>query len=387
MKNISIIFTFLFLGVLFFAGCSSNEASPTETEESEMTSEESSDEISVTQNQFDLAKMKLGQFSVQGFPSSIRANGRVEIPSKNQMRVSSYAGGYVTSIGLITGEKVKRGQILFTLENPDFVEMQQEYLEAKEQLTYLQSDYERQKTLASENIASQKNFLKAESEYRVTLAKMEGMKKRLSLLKINTDNLSSHNMVSSISVYAPASGYITKVNAMKGMFLNPTDVGVEMVNYDEVYIELDVFEKDILKVKKGQTIEFKIPDASEETFEAKIHLIGKSIDPEKRVVRVHANLKNKKDKSILVSGMYVSAEIVTESASAKGLPESAIVTEDEQNFVLIEKVKTGDTYSFEKRSVTVGQRQNGFAEIINSDDFSETEKILIDGGFNLIGIE
>jgi len=111
------------------------------------------------------------------------------------------------------------------------------------------------------------------------------------------------------------------------------------------------------------------------------------VDPEKRIVRVHADLKNKKDKAVLVAGMFVTAEIITESATTKVLPESAIVTEDERDFVLIEKGKTGDSYFFEKREITVGQRQNGFAEIINSGDFPETEKILIEGGFNLIGIE
>lgn len=387
MKNIFKSITLLLGTLPFFFSCTSQGTTPLEIGDNESLEETTTEEIRVTESQFDLAKMKLGQWVEHSFPSIIRAAGRVEIPSKNQLRISSYAGGYVTYINLIPGQAVRKGQVLFTLENPEFVQMQQDYLEAKEQLTYLKSDYERQKTLAAENVASQKNFLKAESDYRVTLAKMEGMKKRLSLITIDTDNISPQNMVSSISIRAPASAFVTEVAAMKGMFLNPTDVAVELLNTDDIHIELSVFEKDILKVKEGQNITFRIPDASPETFEAEVHLIGKNVDEEKRVVRVHGHLKHKEDKVKLVAGMYVDAEIITEDNTTKGLPESAIVTEDGMDFVLVHTGQNGDSKVFERKTVSVGQRKNGFVEIKNNADFTGNETILLEGAFNLIGIE
>jgi cobalt-zinc-cadmium efflux system membrane fusion protein len=259
----------------------------------------------VTEKQFQTAKMELGKMVDYTFPSVIRASGQIEIPSKNKAKVSAYAGGYVTNINLVEGQTITKGQVLFTLENPDFVQMQQNFLEAKEQLTYLKSDYERQKTLTEENVSARKNFLKAESEYRITMTKMEGLKKRLSMLRINTDNISARNLVSSISVFAPESGYVVSVFAQKGMFLNPTDVAVELLNTNDLHIVLSVFEKDILKVKKSQLINFRIPDASTETYQATVFMIGKSVDETKRVVTVYARLKNAKDKAVLVSGMYV----------------------------------------------------------------------------------
>ncbi len=389
MKNIIKTLLLVFSSLLL-VDCSNTSPKPIEIGDNKMegtAEEEMSDEIVVTQSQFEMAKMQLGQLSDYNFPSTIRATGRVEVPTKNQAKVSAYAGGYVTNINLIPGERVRKGQVLFTLENPAFVQMQQDYLEAKEQLTYLQSDYERQKTLASENVVAQKNFLKAESEYRVTVAKMEGMKKRLSLLRIQMDNITPQNLVSTIAVYSPTTGYVMEVNAMKGMFLNPTDVAVELMNTDHMHLELSVFEKDILKIKEGQIVNFRIPDASSENFHAEVHLIGKMVDEEKRVVRVHAHLKNKKDKATLVAGMYVDAEIVTEDHPTKGVPESAIVSEEEQDYVLISKGKKEGASLFEKKAVSIGQKQNGFAQILNSSDFAGTEKILVEGAFNLIGIE
>lgn len=386
MKNTITSLFVLCCGLAFFMGCSNDASDPVEIGANEIT-EETADEITVSESQFELAKMQLGQLTEHEFPTVVKVTGMVDVPIKNHASVSAYAGGYVKSIGLIPGEKVKKRQVLFTLENPEFVQMQQDYLEAKEQLAYLKSDYERQQTLANENIASQKNFLKAESDYRVTLAKMEGMKKRLSLLNISTDKISAQNLVSSISVFAPVSGYVTEVNAMRGMYLNPTDMAVKILDTDHLHIELNVFEKDILKIKEGQQIRFRIPDADPKIYEATVHLVGKTVDEENRVIRIHGHLKNEKDIAFLVPGMYVDAEIITTMNKTKGLPESAIVSEDGQEYVLVSKGKKGNMNVFEKRAVTVGESKNGLVQIVNSDAFAPNEKILVEGAFNLIGIE
>ncbi len=387
MKNIFKIMFLVFGGAFLITSCSSSEAESIEIGDNQTLEAATVTEvIEVTEKQFQTAKMELGKMVDYTFPSVIKASGQIEIPSKNKAKVSAYAGGYVANINLVEGQTVKKGQVLFTLENPDFVQMQQDYLEAREQLTYLKSDYDRQKTLAAENVSARKNFLKAESDYRVTLTKMEGMKKRLAMLRINVDNLTAQNLVSTISVLSPSNGYVTTVYAQKGIFLNPTDVAVEMLNTNDLQLTLNVFEKDILKIKTGQTVTFRIPDASTATYEATVFMIGKSVDDTKRVVTVYARLKNAKDKAVLVSGMYVDGSIVLENNSAKGLPETAIVTAEEQNFVLIKKEKTAGGYVFEQKAVKVGERENGFMEVLNSTDF-EGKEILIDGAFNLIGIE
>jgi cobalt-zinc-cadmium efflux system membrane fusion protein len=387
MENSNKMFYVCCMALFFLASCGSNVAVPIEIGNNEPQMEGDLAEIEVSQDQFAFAKMQIGQITEQRFPIIVRATGRIEVPAKNQIRVSAYSGGYVTNIELVPGQKVNKGQRLFTLENPDFVQMQQDYLEAKESLAYLESDYERQKKLADENITSQKNFLKAESEYRVTLAKMQGMKKRLSLLNISVEDITPQNMVSSISVFSPSSGFVTEVYAMRGMFLNQTGVAVDILNTDDVHLELRVFEKDILKIEEGQEIMFRIPDASTENFVGEVHLIGKIVDEEKRIIRVHGHLKNEEDRRKVISGMYVDAEIITEQNDTYGVPESAIVTEDGKNFVLIFSHKDGDLSKFQKKEVDIGQRRNGFVQILNVDQFSKQEDILINGAFNLIGIE
>ena len=376
---------YFFVLLLVVASCDNNQQQPIEIGGNEAQEATASDIIEVTESQFELGQMQLGQMQEYDFSKSIRATGTIDVPIMNHVRVSAYAGGYIKNINLLPGERVGKGQVLFTLENPEFVQMQQEYLEAKAQLAYLQSDYERQKTLAAENIAAEKNYLKAESDYQITLTQMEGLKKRMSLLGIPTDELSAANLVSSISVHAPSSGYITEVNAMKGMFLNPTDVAVELVNTDHLHLELKVFEKDILKVKKGQKIWFKIPDSSKETFEGEVNLIGKSVEGNNRVVSVHGHLK--KSAPSFVPGMFVDAEIVTDGSTSKGLPESAIVEVDNKSFILVSTGKSGSMHQFERKEIQPGIKKNGVVQVLNQDDFTAATSILISGAFNLISEE
>lgn len=384
MKSTAKKIAYLFAMIVFLSNCGNKTEQPIEIGDNRAPEVSVTDIIEVSDSQFELVNMKLGQLEDYHFSSSIRATGQIEVPIKNHFRVSAYAGGYVKNINLIPGERVKKGQMLFALENPEFVQMQQDYLESKAQVAYLQSDYERQKTLAEENIASQKNYLKAESDYLMTLAKMEGLKKRMALLGITTDQLLAGNLVSSISIYAPSSGYITRINAMKGMFLNPTDVAVELVNMDHLHLELNVFEKDILKVKQGQKIHFKIPEASQETFEAEVHLIGKSVEGNNRVVKVHGHINDNKSISKFVPGMYMEAKIMIETNTSKGLPEAAVVEVDNKQFILVHRGKAGTFNQFEKKEVETGIRENGIVQILNQDDFSTANSVLIAGAFNLI---
>lgn len=343
--------------------------------------------IHITKAQFEMNDMKLGQFGTYQFSHRVRATGTIDVPVKNHIRVSAYAGGYVRHINLIPGQSVTKGQVLFTLENPEVVQMQQDYLEAIAQQAYLQADFERQKTLADERISSRKNFLKAESDFQVNTARVEGLKKKLSLLGIDVSELSASTITPSITVFAPSSGYITEVYAMRGMFLSPTDVAVELINTSQMHLELTVFEKDVLDIQKGQQIRFRIPDSGPETFLGEVHTIGKTVEGDNRIVRIHG-LLNQADKAPeFVPGMYVEADILTESWESRGLPESAVVEVEDNYFALVSVDTTNGVYQFEQREVHPGIRENGILQVINQDSFPEGLPVLIEGAFNLINIE
>jgi cobalt-zinc-cadmium efflux system membrane fusion protein len=372
------IFAFVMLTLI---SCNSGKDSnkPIQLEE-----KSNSGEVSITTSQFSSSQMELGKFSKQMFHQSVKTNGVFDVPPENKASVSAYFGGYVKELNLLPGQEVKKGQLLFTLENPEYVQLQEDFLVAKAQLGYLKSDFERQKELVKDNVTSQKNFLKAESEYRVTSATYESLKKKLSLMNLNPNNITENSIRSTISVTAPISGFITSVNAEKGMFLNPANIAATITNTDHLHIELNIFETDFPQVEIGQQIRFRLQKEGSKYYPAKVYLISKSIDTQKRTANVHGHLMNDDEERLFAPGMYVEAEIFTTTDSLPALPNEAIVNLEDRHYVLIKTGKDTGGIKFDRKEIQVGKTANGYTEIKNAEDFNKNSEFLIKGAFNLI---
>lgn len=337
--------------------------------------------ISVTKAQFQGENMKLVGLQDLPFPNLIKTTGIIDVPPNSKAIISAYAGGYIKNSPLLIGDKVKKGQALVTIENLEFIQMQQEYIEISERLIYLRSEYERQKELFAENISSKKSFLKAESDYKITSAMQNGLHKKLQMLNINPTSVEEGNFTSVSTIYAPISGSITDVNISTGIYVSPADKIMEIVNTDHIHLELKVFEKDVLKIKKGQKVIFRIPESTNESFEGEIHLIGKSID-KNRTVQVHAHIDHDVKHNFIV-GMFVESDIVIEDNSSKALPERAFIDVNDKNYVLILKSSDKDKYTFLKKELLVGENYNGFNKILDDNSLKDTDQFLL-GGYNLI---
>jgi membrane fusion protein, heavy metal efflux system len=341
-----------------------------------------SNELVISKPQFEGEKMALGKLETRTFNETIKTSGLIDVPPHNKASISSFVGGYITKTPLLIGDKVKKGQMLITLENPEYVEIQQQYLEVSEQIAYLESEFSRQKTLFDEKITSQKNYLKAESSYKSTLALYNGLRKKLSMLNINPATVEQGNISSTINLYAPIDGYVTKVNASNGLYISPSDIVMEIVDTDHIHLELSVYEKDILHIKKDQKITFKIPEASNETFEAEVHLVGTTIDEATRTVKIHAHILNEKQANFIV-GMFVEAQIITDAAENLALPKEAIIEQDGNYFALVLKSKTADTYHFEKVKVDIGTETEAYTSILKAEKLIDKD-IIVKGAFMLL---
>jgi cobalt-zinc-cadmium efflux system membrane fusion protein len=337
--------------------------------------------IIVTKAQFQGENMKLASAQELPFPNYIKTTGIIDVPPNSKAIISAYIGGYIKNSPLLIGDKVKKGQALLTIENLEFIQMQQDYIEIAEQLSYLRSEYERQKELYSENISSKKSFLKAESDYKKTSAMYNGLRKKLQMLNISPTSVEEGNLTSISSIYAPISGSITDIGVSTGSYVSPADKIMEIVNVDHIHLELKVFEKDVLKIKKGQKVIFRIPESTNESFEGDIHLIGKSID-KNRTVQVHAHIDHDEKHNFIV-GMFVESDILIEDNTSRGLPESAIIDINDKNYVLILKSEDKESYTFLKKELLIGENYNGFNKIIENSSILDTDQFLL-GGYNLI---
>lgn len=344
-----------------------------------------SEYIQLSNEQIRSAQIEVGKLQKRPFYESIKSYGVIDVPPENKASVSAYFGGYVKKLRLLEGQKVTKGDVLFTLENPNYLEIQQAFLESKGQLNYLKSDYERQKSLAKDNVSSQKKYLKAEADYKVTLARYASLKKKLQLMNINPNTLSETTIQSQINLTAPLSGTITTVNATVGMFLNPDDIALTIINSDHIHLDLHVFEKDLSKIYEGQEISFSLQNDIEHEYEAYVYLVGNYIDPVKRTASIHGHLKDEAENHLFIPGMYIEAEIKSASDSLFAIYEDAIVMENDKYYVLVKVGEENDTHLFEKREVILGLQKNAFSEIKNVEDFKKDDYIMLIGAFNLIG--
>jgi len=378
LKNINNLKGLLLIVSIILVSCNSKNKETNILEEGAKVSENNI--IKVTETQFQSSNMELGTITKQEFTTIVKANGVFDVPPENKALISAYFAGYVKNISLLPGDIVKKGQPLFTLENPEYVQIQQDFLEAKSKLNYLKSDYERQKTLIADNITSQKNFLKSESEFKVTQAQYQSLHKRLSLMNINANTLTGESISSTIVVTAPISGIVTSIEASKGMFLNPSDVALTITNTDHLHLELKIFEKDLPFVKVEQPIKIRLQNDLNQEYQGIVHLINRSINTKERTIDIHGDLVNEEDAKLFAPGMYLEADIITSSKVFDALPIEAVINFENKYYGLLRQ--SGD--SFKKVILNTGASSNGYVQILNANDFEPNSEFITKGAFNLI---
>jgi cobalt-zinc-cadmium efflux system membrane fusion protein len=202
------------------------------------------------------------------------------------------------------------------------------------------------------------------------------------MMNLNPASVEEGNISSTINLYAPISGYITKVNVSNGSFVSSSDEIMEIVNTDHIHLELSLFEKDILKVKKGQQINFRVPEASNDTFKAEVHLVGTSVDETNRTIKVHGHIDDNETNSF-VMGMFIDADILTDTKIGKALPKEAITEIDGDFFVMVLEETTKEGISFGKVKLENGKQNEEFVEVLNIADFAD-KQVLTKGSFMLL---
>lgn len=313
---------------------------------------------------FEEEGMELISPEEQEFFQTIQTTGMIDVPPENKAYLNAFIGGYVKGLHLLEGEAVAKGDLLLRLENTEYIEIQQSYLETVEQLSYLKSDFERQETMYDENITSQKSYLKAESEYKTAVAKAKGLREKLQMLHISPGQVENGNFTSSIPVYAPIGGNISNIRVAEGMYVSPTQTVLEIVNSEELHLELNIFEKDLLKLKEGQQVQFSLTEVGNNVLAAEVRHIGRALDRENRTVKVHAHLKEPLKQNLAV-GMFVQAVILTDAEHLPAIPNAAIQGAENNFFIWILKERTSDHIVFERVPIELQAKNQEYSAIMD----------------------
>ena len=340
MKTKYIIsFIALFIIALTIISCDQgNESSENESSENEMAeSGESGDAefLELKDEQVEIVGIEADTIEKRSLSSVLKVNGMLEAPPQNLHSINAPYGGFIKETEMLEGSNVRKGQVIAVLEHPDYIQMQQEYMNSVSQLTFLEKDLERQRELHKGNATAVKVLQKSESKYNSMLSVVKGLEAKFSMLGINKDKVKQGIISSVITLRSPINGYITKVNGNIGKYVSSQDVIFEIVNTEDLHLELTVFEKDIGKIRVGQKIRFSLANEPNIERTATVFLIGKSFD-DSRSAHVIGHL-DKVDPQLL-PGMYINAVIELGDVIGATVPREAVVMSEGKKYVFVKNI-------------------------------------------------
>ncbi|MBX0292024.1 efflux RND transporter periplasmic adaptor subunit [Hymenobacter sp. HSC-4F20] len=336
------------------------------------------DEVSISPAQAQAAGLETGSFAWKNMTTDVQANGSIDVPPQNQASVSAVMGGYVQSVEVLPGQQVSRGGIVAVLRHPDYLRLQQDYLQSKARVTFLQKELQRQQALDAEDVGAKRKLQQAQSDYASEQATLRTTAAQLRMLGLSISRLDRGDISPTVPLVSPIKGYVKTVNINPGQFVNPQDVLVEVVDRSDLHLELKVFERDIARVKVGQHILFKIPSrGSNEDLGARVFLVGKAFNDDARTVSVHAHLEPERDD--VLPGQYVSAHIQTAGARQRTLPEDAVIQAGELSYIFAQ-TKAG---SYRRYKVRTGAEENGDVAITPLEPLPDTTRVVRHGAYFL----
>jgi membrane fusion protein, heavy metal efflux system len=374
---------FFLILVTLFTACREKQGE-NQSLESEHQDEHSEQIVELTPAQYESAGIVLASPAMRNLSGVIQANGVIDIPPSNLVSISAPMGGFVRQTDLLQGMKVKKGQVLAIIENPDFIPIQQEYLETASELEYAETDFARQEQLSSGNISAKKTLELAMAKLKGLKARLAGLTEKLRIVNISVTELEKGKIISRVPITSPLTGSVTVVNVNLGKYVTPTDVMFEIVDTDHLHVELSVFERDAAALKLGQKVRFTVNDGPEEL--ATVYLINPKIN-EDRTVRVHCHLV-KNDPALLPQN-FVRAAIETGSSPVLSLPDNAILNFEEKSYIFAlqngaSKLKS-DQFVFEMIAIEKGVSEKGYTHVIFPKAMdSPASDIVVKGGYALL---
>lgn len=342
------------------------------------------DGLELTQEQMQIVGIVVGPIAQKNLDSVIKANGQLAVPPQNKADVSILSGGIIDHISVIEGQQVKRGQLLATIQNQDLIKIQQDYLAAKNNFTYVQAEYNRQKQLQEAGAGTGKSFQSSEATYNAERSRLTAYESQLSQLGISAGRISSGKIVSQFPLLSPIGGTVGQITANTGAFVQPGTSIMEVVDNSKIHCDLTVFEKDLMHVKVGQRVSFQLTNQENAAITGTINGINKSFENESKGVTVHAVINNKEQKN-LIPGMYVTALISTGSRLTAAVPVDAVVRSEGKKYIFVVLPGGGkiNTVKFKKSEVTTGVTELGFIQIKPLEDLPASTRIALKGAFYL----
>jgi cobalt-zinc-cadmium efflux system membrane fusion protein len=392
--------TFLIIALIFsgFAGfVSCGNKDNTETDKKEVRNEvqdahenENLNLAVLNGDQIKSIGIELGVIEEKQLTASLKTNGVLQVPNQNKANVSSIYSGVIKSLLVQPGNTVRKGQVIATIANPEFIKTQSEYLNVKSKITLAELEVNRQKELNEGNAGALKNLQSAETELRTLHTAKSTLVQQIQLMGIDPERLSNGKLISVLALTSPIYGVVSNVAVKMGSYVDVTTSVAEIVDNSQLHLDLFVYEKDLPKLKNNLTIHFTITNNPGKEYDALIYSLGSSFEGESKAVTVHARVEG--NKIGLIDGMNVTAVVSLNQTTVPAVPAEAIVTVEGKDYIFVlineEKKKQNRDSSvnvkeltFERIPVAKGTSDVGYTEITLLKDIPKGAKIVVKGAF------
>ena len=358
-------------GLLLLVSCNSDK----KNQEKE-TVQKQENTIQLSSEQIKNAGLVVGNPEERTVKGILQLQGTVTVPPKSVVSVSIPLGGYIKKTDLMAGMHVRKGQLLAVVEDMQYIQLQQDYLTAKEKFQLAKSEYDRQKELNAKKASSDKLYEQTATEMQTQRIYMSSLAQKLSLLGINVKTLSASNISKTVSIVSPINGVVSKINVNVGKYIAPTDMLFELMEMSDIVLVMNAFEKDIHLLSVGQTVSAFTNANPTKKFPAKIAYINRSLNND-RAAEVICKV-NQYD-SALIPGLFINAEAEFENEKAITVPEDAVVRWQGKFFVF---ALSGNN-QYKMAAVEPGTTTDGFRQI-KSSAIDKSSKIVIKNAYTLL---
>lgn len=370
------------------------EAKTKTTATAEAPHEEAEPSIAtLSQEQIKTVDIQYGVVEQKQLTATIKANGNLRVPNNNKANATSLYGGVIKSINVQVGSYVKKGQVIATITNPQFIQLQEEYLTLGSKITFAEQEVQRQKDLNAGNAGALKNLQSANAELGSLRTRKASLQQQLQLMGINPNTLANGNLKSLLMVTSPISGTVSEVFSKIGSYVDVSSPVAEIVDNSQLHLDLNVFEKDLPMLKVGQTIHFTLTNNPTVEYDAQVFSIGSAFENESKTIPVHCTVKG--NKTGLIDGMNITGFVSINNVTTSAVPNDAIVEAEGKTYIFIitdkkpeEKPEEGEAHkeaktdvNFEKIEVIRGVSNLGFTAVNFVTEIPKGAKIVTKGAF------
>ncbi|UGU14198.1 efflux RND transporter periplasmic adaptor subunit [Sinomicrobium kalidii] len=405
-----IIRTLIFVAMcIYVVGCGKSAATKKVSgKQEEVTPEAKTEEKHSGENEVMLSRqqreginLKLGGFSRINLDGTIKVTGELELYPEDEATVGSFMEGNISRVFVKPGQKVKKGQLLAAIEDPGFIDLQAELRALHSEFEYLEQEFDRQKKLYENKVASGKNYQRVTSDYKSVRARLESTKAKLRLLRVNPDAIISGKTYGVLPVIAPINGYIREIGITIGQRITTGSRLFRIINKENIHADLLVYEKDLDKIREGQSVTLYIANNRDKPVKGTITEIGRSYENNIRAVRMHAGLDG--NKAPFVPGMFVEGLIAVENLKTTALPETAVVEDEGKSYIFIKQESGADTathlndhtthekedasrehWIFARKEVMTGGTADGWIEVKLLEKLPESAEVVTEGAYYLL---